>query len=155
MNTDQSTPAYIRHFDEGESYRWEDTDRLVYKPAGSHFKDITRQVLFGDEHGLDSEWRYFEIAPDGHSTLERHNHVHAVLVLRGRGSVVVGDRIESIGRFDLVHVPPQTWHQFLADDEPLGFLCLVACDRDRPSRPSEQEADALRRNPTIGNFIRL
>ena len=57
---------------------------------------------------------------------------------------------------DLVYVPPRTWHQFRADARsPLGFLCLVPCDRDRPVRPDAATAQALRTHPTIGDFIRL
>jgi len=36
--------------------------------------------------------RYFEIQPGGYSTLERHQHPHAVVVIRGRGRVMLGDR---------------------------------------------------------------
>jgi hypothetical protein len=43
-----------------------------------------------------------------------------------------------------VSVPPMTWHQFrAAEGEPLGFLCLVSTDRDRPQLPTEQELQAL------------
>jgi hypothetical protein len=39
-----------------------------------------------------------------------------------------------------------TWHQFhAAPDEPLGFLCLVAAERDRPQLPAEGEAEAISR----------
>jgi quercetin dioxygenase-like cupin family protein len=148
--------SVVRRFRTGSEFGWDETEKLVYKPAGTHFKDITRQVLFGEEHGLDSQWRYFEIAPGGHSTLERHDHVHAVMILRGSGTVLLGDRIEQIGQFDAVYVPPQTWHQFVADgNEPLGFLCLVACERDRPTRPSELETAELSANPAIKDHIRL
>lgn len=153
-----STPAagLVRRFTDDEDYRWEGTEVLVYKHDGTHFKDINRQVLFGEEHGLEAQWRYFEIAPGGHSTLERHHHVHAVMILRGSGRVLLADRIESIGAFDAVYVPPMTWHQFLASEsEPLGFLCLVACDRDRPERPSEDDAAVLMANPAITAHIRL
>ena len=54
------------------------------------FKAITRQVLFSDPE-LAGELRYFEVAPGGFSTLERHEHMHAVLILRGRGHCLVGD----------------------------------------------------------------
>ena len=100
--------------------------------------------------------RYFEIAPGGHSTFERHAHVHAVMILRGRGRVLVGDVVTAVRERDLVRVPPMHWHQFRADDDaPLGFLCLVACDRDRPQRPSDAEAAELARHPAIGPFMRL
>jgi hypothetical protein len=37
-----------------------------------------------------------------------------------------------------------TWHQFrAAPDSPLGFLCLVAADRDRPQLPTPAEAERL------------
>ncbi len=84
------------------------------------------------------------MAPGGWTTLERHGHVHAVMVIRGRGQCLVGDRVYDIGMHDLVSVPPMTWHQFRsAGDEPLGFLCLVAAERDRPQLPSDAEAGAI------------
>ncbi len=138
-----------------DGFRWEHVPLKRYKPAGTHFEGITRQVLFGAGGGLPSELRYFEIAPGGHSTLERHRHVHAVLVLRGRGRVLVGEAVHPVAAFDLVRTPPATWHQFRADrGEALGFLCLVDCERDRPHRPTEAEAEALRQSPA-GSFIRL
>ncbi len=139
-----------------DTYRWDDVPLKAYKPAGTHFKDITRQILFGEQEALTSQLRYFEIAPGGHSTLERHEHVHAVLILRGRGHVLVGSEVYGVEALDLVHVPPMTWHQFRADaGEPLGFLCLVACDRDRPQRPTPEDAEALRALPAAGDFVRL
>lgn len=149
--------APVRKFHEAaDGFRWAGVDLLRYKPTGTHFKDITRQVLFGDDEGLPTQLRYFEVAPGGHSTLERHQHVHAVLILRGRGRVLVGEAVHDLDAFDLVYVPPLTWHQFrAAEEEPLGFLCLVACDRDRPQRPTEAEVAALRATRTAGDFIRV
>lgn len=141
---------------ESDAYRWADVPLKTYKPEGTHFLDITRQTLFGEPEHLASELRYFEIAPGGHSTLERHAHVHAVVLLRGRGHVLVGNEVFAVEAFDLVHVPPFTWHQFRADEDvPLGFLCLVDCDRDRPQRPTPEEAEALRALPVVGDFIRV
>ncbi len=63
-------------------YRWDAVDLLRYKQEGSApFKDVTRQVLFAQPDQA-CELRYFEVAPGGHSTLERHQHTHAVLILR-------------------------------------------------------------------------
>jgi quercetin dioxygenase-like cupin family protein len=125
-------------------FRWQEVDVLAYKEEGSApFKDVTRQVLFeGSE--LPAQLRYFEVAPGGHTTLERHEHVHAVMVIRGKGRVLVGDKASDIAMHDLVNVPPMTWHQFhAAKDEPLGFLCMVAADRDRPQLPADHERAAL------------
>jgi quercetin dioxygenase-like cupin family protein len=122
------------------NFHWEDVDVLAYKQEGTApFKDVTRQVLF-EGGGVPAQLRYFEVAPGGHTTLERHQHVHAVMVIRGHGQCLVGDQAWDINLHDLVRVPPMTWHQFHAGaDEPLGFLCMVASDRDRPQLPADDD----------------
>ena len=66
------------------------------------------------------------------------------MVIRGRGQCLVGDAAHDLALNDLVSVPPMTWHQFrAAPDEPLGFLCLVANERDRPQLPAEQDLPAI------------
>jgi quercetin dioxygenase-like cupin family protein len=132
----------VRRFaaDRDGDYRWDAVDLLRYKEEGSApFKDITRQVLFSQPDQA-SELRYFEIAPGGYSTLERHQHTHAVLILRGRGTVRIGTETQPIGERDLVTVDPLVWHQFhAAPDSALGFLCLVSKERDRPQLPDADE----------------
>ncbi len=136
-------------------FRWDDVDLLAYKETGSHFKEVTRQVLFGEELGLRAQLRYFEVAAGGYSTLERHEHAHGVMILRGRGRVLLGDRIETVAERDLVSIPAMTWHQFRADaGDTLGFLCMVNCERDRPQLPGEQDLKRLRADPAIAEFIR-
>lgn len=135
----------IRRFapDADGGYRWDAVERLQYKEEGSApFRAITRQVLFSQPDQA-SELRYFEIAPGGYSTLERHQHTHAVLILRGRGTVRIGTETHPVAERDLVTVDPLTWHQFhAAADSPLGFLCLVARERDRPQLPTADESAA-------------
>ena len=141
----------IRRF---KDFRWEQVDLLAYKEGGP-YKDVTRQVLFEGKDTLPAQWRYFEVAPGGHSTLEKHDHLHNVLILRGSGQCMVGDEIADIKQNDLIHVPTATWHQFrAAEDAPLGFLCLVSETRDKPQLPTEQDLNDLRQNPNVANFIR-
>jgi len=134
-------------------FRWQDVDVLAYKADAAPFRDVTRQVLFGDA-GQASQLRYFEVAPNGHTTLERHAHTHAVMILRGAGRCLVGDAVFAIETFDLVTVPPLTWHQFRASIEsPLGFLCIVDADRDRPQLPTPFELRQMRELPAIRAFL--
>lgn len=135
-------------------FRWESVDLLRYKDDGSApFRDVTRQVLFADAAG-GAEWRYFEVAAGGWSTLERHEHTHAVMILRGRGRCLLGDRVQDVAEHDLVEVPPMTWHQFrAAPDAPLGFLCLVSTDRDRPQLPQPADLAALRAVQEVARFL--
>jgi mannose-6-phosphate isomerase-like protein (cupin superfamily) len=125
-------------------FHWEGVDVLAYKQDGAvPFRDVTRQVLF-DASDPAAQLRYFEVAPGGWTTLERHEHMHSVMVIRGRGQCLVGEEAYDIGTHDLVSVPPMTWHQFrAAPGEPLGFLCLVASERDRPQLPREGEAEDI------------
>ena len=95
-----------------ENYRWDGVSHLPYKEEGSApFKSITRQVLFQDPE-LKCELRYFEVAPGGYSTLERHQHSHGVMILRGEADVMVGGEVKLARTHDLVRIPPMTWHQF-------------------------------------------
>ena len=136
--TDDSKPPLVRPHT--GAFTWPGVDVLRYKDEGSApFKDVTRQVLFGDP-SFPAQLRYFEVAPGGWTTLERHEHVHAVMVIRSKGRCMIGDKAYDIGLHDLVNVPPLTWHQFYATPgEPLGFLCMVATERDRPQLPSQDE----------------
>lgn len=140
MHTQPTQSAIARHLG---NFQWEGVETLAYKENDSPFKAITRQVLF-ESPDLLCQLRYFEVQPGGYSTLERHEHVHAVLILRGSGRVLVGQETRPIHHLDLVYIPPMTWHQFHADQgEVLGFLCLVNVDRDRPQLPTAADLAEL------------
>jgi gentisate 1,2-dioxygenase len=82
--------------------------------------------------------------------------VHAVMILRGSGTALVGTQVSAFGPYDLFRVPPLTWHQFCAsDDEPMGFLCLVRSERDRPQLPTADDLAELRAQPQLAQAIRL
>lgn len=137
-----------------ENYRWDDVAWLPYKQDGSApFKDISRQVLF-QEPDMGCELRYFEMDANGYSTLERHEHAHAVVILRGHGTCLLGETVRAVKPLDLVTIPAWTWHQFRAStDAPMGFLCMVNQARDRPVLPTEDELRTLRANPAIAAFL--
>ena len=136
------------------TFHWEGVDVLRYKEEGAApFKDVTRQVLF-DDASMATQLRYFEVAPGGWTTLERHEHVHAVMILRGAGRCLVGDVVARVSAHDLVHIPPMTWHQFrAAPDQPLGFLCMVNRSRDRPQLPGADDLIALRAIAHVAAFL--
>ena len=135
-------------------HRWDGVALHPYKDDGrALFRDVTRQILFS-RPDLAGELRYFEVAAGGHSTLERHEHVHGVLILRGRGEALVGEEVLTLAEKDLVTVPPMTWHQFRASaGEPLGFLCMVDARRDKPQLPEAGDLAALRELPAVARFL--
>jgi len=136
------------------SFRWEGVELLAYKEESSApFKAITRQILF-QRPELGCELRYFEMQPGGYSTLERHEHAHAVMIFRGRGTCLVGGQLSEVTAPGLVFIPPMTWHQFRATaNEPFGFLCMVNAERDKPQLPSKAELRELMKDPAVAAFL--
>jgi quercetin dioxygenase-like cupin family protein len=148
---DTETAPLVRSF---QDFRWADVERGRYKEDGAApFKAISRQVLFNDP-SLACELRYFEMAAGGHSTLERHKHMHAVMILRGRGQCLLGETVRTVQPCDLISIPAWTWHQFRATEGvPFGFLCMVNQQRDKPLLPTEEELAALTRIPEVSAFL--
>ena len=136
--------------------RWEETPVLAYKQDGTtSFRDITKQILFEGAQ-MNFQWRYFEVASGGYSSLERHEHEHAVMIVRGEGRVLLGDAVHAIKLYDLILVPSMAWHQFQpAGDAPLGFLCIVNAERDRPQLPTAADLETLRQHPAVAAFIKV
>ena len=147
------------HVVHGEGGSWPAVPVLAYKNDGSPFRDINRRTLLGDapdEAALDFLVRYFEVQAGGYSTLERHQHPHAVVVLRGRGAVILGDRVDDVAAGDCVYVAPQCFHQFHANaGEALGFLCVVSRERDRPVLPTEHDLARLREVSEVARLLRV
>ena len=103
MEGPASSPSPFRKARDAGS--WDGVEILTYKDEGaSPFKAVTRQVLFADEK-LGCEWRYFEVGAGGYSTLERHEHVHAVMIHRGAGHCLVGTEVRPVAKGDLVFHP--------------------------------------------------
>jgi len=151
---DATNPPPRRPHRAAKGDRWEAVELRPYKEdERALFKTISRQILFSDPK-LSAELRYFEVAPGGFSTLERHDHMHAVMVLRGHGHCLVGNDVHALKPHDLVTVPPWTWHQFRATSgEPLGFLCMVDAVRDKPQLPSENDLAELRKEERVARFL--
>jgi|SRR5262245_55072680 len=117
------------------NFRWQGVPVAEYKQAGEHWCGVTRTVLVGEAgESTDFHLRYFEIAPNGFTSLEEHDHEHAVVVLRGRGQVRLGETVHELSFGDTVYVAPREVHQFRnsSDTEPFGILCIVNARRDRP-----------------------
>lgn len=118
-----------------ESGGWAGIATQPYKRDDGTWSGVTRQLLAGGPNSPSSfELRYFELAPGGRSSHETHQHEHAVVVLRGTGEVLLGAGVHALRPGDLVRVAPGDPHQFCnTGNEPLGFLCVVDAERDRPT----------------------
>lgn len=131
----------------GDAGDWAEVEPRRYKDREdgfARFRGVTRHTLLGDGSrraaGLNFELRYFEVAPGGRSSLEHHAHGHAVVIVKGRGSVRLGSATEPVSAFDVVYVAPHDVHRFAADaGEALGFVCVVDRVRDRPVAVEEDD----------------
>jgi len=126
----------------GETFEWQGVEVEAYKATTETWAGITRRELVGKRgESTGFHVRYFELEPGGYSTLEKHEHEHVVIPLRGLGEAQFGCYVYKVGVGDVVYVAPNDPHQFRnASDapEPFGFLCIVNAERDAP-----QAADGL------------
>lgn len=118
------------------NFIWQDILREPYKETTETWKGVTRRELSG-KRGESQQFhlRYFEIAPGGYTTLEKHEHEHVVIPVRGRGEVQFGCYIYKVEFGDVVYVAPHDPHQFRNPEdakESFGFLCIVNAERDTP-----------------------
>ncbi|MFO1019385.1 MAG: RuBisCO large subunit C-terminal-like domain-containing protein [Planctomycetales bacterium] len=117
------------------SYQWEGREPAQYKKSAEiPFQDVTRHELIGQRGEKAAfDLRYFEIAPEGFSSLEKHVHTHTIIGVRGTGTLLCGEKQFPIRPMDVAYIPPLQVHQLQnASSEPFGFFCIVDHDRDRP-----------------------
>lgn len=142
-----------------ETFRWEGIIPREYKLSegterGMGWRGITRYGL-GRPPMMDAAFalRYFEIEPGGYSSLEKHAHVHLVIVIRGQGIALIGEKVFPIKPHDILYVPANTPHRWVNEGtEPFGFLCPVDAERDRPQPVSDEEWNTLRSNPETAPY---
>ena len=106
------------------TWAWEGVPLADYgasRPGVTVQRFISRQ-----DNSSNMEIRYFELQAGSCSNYEKHNYEHAVLVLRGKGIVQIGDETHEIGFGDSIFIESDDVHRFIAGDEsPLGFMCAV------------------------------
>lgn len=113
---------------------WQGVRAERYKTEDGTWADVVRHSLVG-AYGEKTKFhfRYFEVSPGGHTTLESHKHEHVVFCILGKGMVILGKKSLSVGLFDTIYICPDEAHQLSNPfDEPFGFLCVVDARRDRP-----------------------
>jgi quercetin dioxygenase-like cupin family protein len=88
---------------------------------------VKMRMLVGGEDGAPHFFmRRFELEPGGETPRHAHAWEHEVYVLEGNGTVFCAGEEQSLSPGDVVFVPSEEKHQFLASaDSPLAFLCLV------------------------------
>lgn len=119
-------------------YTWEGRETSDYKADQAlPFDGVKRVELIGKAgEPATFDLRYFELAPGGYTSLEKHAHVHVVIGVRGEGRAWIDGEDLAVRANDVVYVDTLEPHQLKNEGtEPFGFYCIVDRDRDRP-RPA-------------------
>jgi len=119
-------------------FSWEGRPAVRYKVDEQlPFAGVARHELIGTNGEATAfDLRYFEIAPGGYSSLEKHEHTHTIIGVRGTGTLQCAGETLPIEPNDVAYVAPLSVHQLVNNgSEPFGFFCVVDHDRDRPQAP--------------------
>src|SRR4030067_3058048 len=74
-------------------FTWQGIKTEAYKTEGSHWVDVIRRALIGNQHASAKfHLRYFEILPGGYTSFEKHKHENVVIGIRGKGKVLCGEK---------------------------------------------------------------
>ena len=83
-------------------------------------------VIAEAEGWKDHTLRVFRIEPGGFTPRHQHPWQHINYVIKGKGTLRLGDDVKEIGEKDFAVVPGNTEHQFQNPfDEPFEFICIV------------------------------
>ena len=112
-------------------FSWEDTRTRMYQ--NDSVNQVSETWMIGKKEGAQNfAFRYYLIEPGGFSKKEQHPHDHGILVLQGSGEVFIDEEISTIGRGDIIYIPPDVLHQLSNTGEgPLGFLCVIPARREK------------------------
>lgn len=144
----------FRKFDK-KTNRWDGVEPHIYKENPGVFREVTKTVLFDNEGDIPVQFRYFQVEKDGFSSFEHHEHMHMVIIFKGKGHVLIGHDVVEVHEGDFMTIPSWTWHQFKADmGDILGFFCLVNHNRDIPVYPTKEDVEELKKYPDVEAFLK-
>lgn len=128
------TPIILKH---NMQHGWSQRQSTAYKTDQTlPHANATRTELIG-QHGelTHFELRYFELEPGGYTSLEKHQHTHVIIGVKGIGTLIINEQQHELKTNDISYVPPQAVHQLRNNSDALfGFYCLVDRHRDRPQK---------------------
>ena len=86
--------------------RWDGVEPHIYKENPGVFREVTKQILFDNENDLPVQFRYFQVEKNGFSSLEHHKHMHAVMIFKGKGHVLLGNQVYAVEEGDFLTIAP-------------------------------------------------
>lgn len=84
--------------------------------------------LVSKEDGAENfEMRQISIPPNGQTSKGAHTHEHEVYVLKGKGSVLIGEETSELVPGKAVFIKGNIIHQFInaSKTDSLDFICVI------------------------------
>lgn len=83
-------------------------------------------VIGGPEGWPDHTLRVFRLGPGGQTPHHKHDWEHVNYIMKGKGTLTIGDDTQEVDAGDFAFVPPNTMHQFRNPfNEEFEFICIV------------------------------
>lgn len=124
----------VRKFtgDDFESPSWDGMRSRVY-PTTTQYAEVTENWLIGKAEGAGNfALRYYNVGPGGFTRKEYHPYDHGIVILHGKGEVLIGDRKTNFSQGDVIYIPPDAEHQLInTGDGAMGFLCIIPAKRKK------------------------
>ena len=87
---------------------------------------VKANVIGSDQGWKDYTLRVFRVGPKGFTPYHQHDWEHINYVIKGRGTLTIGDQTFELARGDFAFVPPNSLHQFKNPNEgEFEFICIV------------------------------
>lgn len=118
-----------------DNFTWHGRTAEAYKKDNfASFLAIQRTELIGKQNEqVNFELRYFEIQAGGYTSLEKHQHTHVIIIVRGQGLVQIAEQSYHARVNDVLYIKPNCIHQLSnPHQDEFGFYCIVDKQRDRP-----------------------
>lgn len=140
-------------------FLWDGVQNVEYKKdeGPQTFRNVDRQNIINKREDISFDVRYFECGIDGFTTLEKHEHTHIVLVLRGSGLVLIESEWHEVKPFDCFVIPGNATHQLknVSKTEPFGFICIVDKIRDPYRLLTSNELGSLLENLKVSEQLEI
>lgn len=90
-------------------------------------KGASKADVIGPPQGWhENALRIFSLEPNGHTPRHQHDWEHVNYILKGQGTLLIGETVHNLAAGDYALVPPNIEHQFTnSGTEPFEFICIV------------------------------
>lgn len=115
-------------------FKWDGSRTRAYH--ANNVNQVTETWLIGKaEKAENFAFRYYQVGPDGYTREEQHPHDHGILIMQGKGEILIDKEITPVSQGDVIYIPPNALHQLINPGEnPLGFLCVIPAKRRKGNK---------------------